>query len=119
MLLQFKFKNHKCFYDEAILDLTATQEKGHNDTLIDINRNEILPIIEINGANASGKSSVLEALYFMITTIKMSSKFDISKDLITNPFAFDNTSKNKNSEYEISILIDGYEYRYGFSMNKK
>ena len=29
MLLQFKFKNHKCFYDENILDLTATQEKRH------------------------------------------------------------------------------------------
>ena len=31
MLLQFKFKNYKCFYDETILDLMATGEK---DTLI-------------------------------------------------------------------------------------
>ena len=29
MLLQFKFKNHKCFYDETFLDLMATQEKRH------------------------------------------------------------------------------------------
>ena len=29
MLLQFKFKNHKCFYDETVLDLMAIQEKRH------------------------------------------------------------------------------------------
>ena len=37
MLLQFKFKNYKCFYDETILDLTATGEKRHINTTIDIN----------------------------------------------------------------------------------
>ena len=31
MLLQFKFKNYKCFYDETILDLTATKEKQHKN----------------------------------------------------------------------------------------
>ena len=74
MLLQFKFKNHKCFYDENVLDLTATQEKRHLETTIEVNGNRILPVIEIHGANASGKSSLLEALNFMFSLIRKSSR---------------------------------------------
>lgn len=118
MLLQFKFKNHKCFYDENILDLIATQEKRHINSTIDINGNKILPVIEIHGANASGKSSILEALFFMFETIKMSSRIDINKELLTMPFAFSDKTINQNSEYEISICLGDYEYRYGFSINQ-
>ncbi len=118
MLLQFKFKNHKCFYDETVLDLTATQEKRHIDTTFEINGNRVLPLIEIHGANASGKSSVLEALNFMFSIVKTSNRFDINSDLPTIPFVFSENSKKENSEYEISIVINDYEYRYGFSMNR-
>ncbi len=118
MLLQFKFKNHKCFFDETILDLMATKEKRHMNSTIDINGNKILPVIEIHGANASGKSSTLEALRFMFEIIKMSSRVDINKSLPAVPFAFSDIAKNGNSEYEISIALNDYEYRYGFSMNK-
>ncbi len=41
MLLQFKFKNHKCFSDETILDLMSTQEKRHMNSTININGNKI------------------------------------------------------------------------------
>lgn len=118
MLLQFKFKNHKCFYDETILDLIATQEKRHINSTIDINGNKILPVVEVHGANASGKSSMLEALHFMFDIIRMSSRMDISKELPTMPFAFSTKTREENSEYEISIALNDYEYRYGFSMNK-
>ena len=118
MLLQFKFKNYKCFYEENILDLTATQEKRHINNTIDIKGNKILPVIEINGANASGKSSALEALNYMFRLIKDSSKIDITNDLPTYPFAFSEKTKNENSEFEISIYLNGFEYRYGFSVNK-
>ena len=41
MLLQFKFKNHKCFYDETFLDLMATQEKRHIESTFNVNGNNI------------------------------------------------------------------------------
>ena len=116
MLLQFKFKNHKCFYDETILDMMATSEKRHINTTFDVNGNKILPVIEINGANASGKTSVLDALMFMIKIIKKSNRFDINEELPTIPFAF--SDKKENSEYEISFCLGEQEYRYGFSLNK-
>lgn len=118
MLIQFKFKNHKCFYDENVLDLMATSEKRHSETTININNNKILPVIAIHGANASGKSSILEALEFMFKTIKESSHTDINQDLPVNPFAFSTKALKQNSEYEFSICLGDYEYRYGFAINK-
>ena len=118
MLLQFKFKNHKCFYDETFLDLMATQEKRHIESTISVNGNNILPVIAIHGANASGKSSALEALDFMFEFIKLSNKIDINSDLPTNPFVFSTKSLNENSEYEVSVCLGNNEYRYGFSLNK-
>lgn len=119
MLLQFKFKNYKCFNDETILDLCATQEKRHIESTININGNNILPVIAIHGANASGKSSTLEALNYMFNFIKLSNRFDVNSDLPTNPFILSKKSAKGNSEYEVSICLDNYEYRYGFSLNRK
>lgn len=118
MLLQFKFKNYKCFYKETILDLTATQEKNLISTILDVNGNKVLPIIEIHGANASGKSTVLDALHYMFNMIEMSNRIDVNKELLVTPFAFSDKSKNENSEFEISVVLGEYEYRYGFSLNK-
>ena len=42
MLVQFRFKNHKSFYDEAFLDLSATMEKRHQDHTIDVNGKKLL-----------------------------------------------------------------------------
>ena len=117
MLLQFKFKNHKCFLEENILDLMATKEKRHLESTIDINGNKILPVVEIHGANASGKSSLLEAMRFMFKMIKSSSRIDINNYLPVKPFLYSNKPFKQNSEYEISIYLNDYEYRYGFSLN--
>lgn len=119
MLVQFKFKNHKCFYDETILDFTATEEKRHCDNLINKNGIKLLPVIAIHGANASGKTTVLDALSFMFYNVRTSIHTDIQKDLLVFPFIFSEKAKKEDSEFEISINIDDYEYRYGFALNKK
>ena len=119
MLLQFKVKNYKVFRDEAILDLTATQEKGHMDSLVEVNGNKILPLSEIHGANASGKTSLLEAIELMFNIISHSNRFDVNLDLPYNPYLFEFTTKMENTEFEFSICLGDFEYRYGFTMNNK
>lgn len=120
MLLQFKFSNSRCFVDETVFDMTATSIKEHSYSLIERNGVNILPVAAIYGANASGKSSFFMAFERMRRVIlnRFSSHIfsnEMLKKGFNNPFIFDDDIKNSPSSYEISILIDKYEYRYGFS----
>lgn len=119
MLLQFKFKNHKCFYEEATLDLSATQEKRYLDNTLDACGVKVLPLVEIHGANASGKSTVLDALKYFSVMVKNSISLDVTKNITRFPFAFSHKTQKENSDYEVSFIINNEEYRYGFSVNEE
>ena len=119
MLLQFKVKNFKSFYDENVLDFVATQEKRHIETTFEKNGYHVLPILAIHGANASGKTSILEALNDMFYFIRNSYKMDVNELFPTKPYAFSKKTLKENSEFEISLCINDYEYRYGFSINEE
>ena len=66
MLHQFTFKNFKSFKEETTLDLLAASIKEHEtDVVTDIMSERVLKIAAIYGANASGKSNVIEAFQCM------------------------------------------------------
>ena len=65
MLLQFNFKNYLSFRDDTTLDFTATNITEHPAHVVTIGKEKVLPLAAIYGANASGKSNVLEAFHYM------------------------------------------------------
>ena len=75
MLLKFNFKNFKSFKDEVSLDLTATKITEFSDRNFEVGNIKVLPIASIFGANASGKSNVMEAFKFMVDYIVFSLNF--------------------------------------------
>lgn len=113
MLLQFRFKNYKSFAEDAILDMTATTIKEHDNSLIIVNENKILPVAAIFGANASGKSNIFGAFYAMCADI-VNTFDDDEKHSLIRPFSFCNEQKNMPTEFEVSINIDDKEFRYGY-----
>ena len=129
MLLQFKFKNFKSFKEETILNMEATSIKDHNNSLIEINNIKTLPVAGIYGANASGKSNVMEAFRFMIDYVVMSLSFAggqldpalqnrVIKPL---PYLFDTKSKNEGTKFELFFVMNNDRtekiYQYGFIYN--
>lgn len=120
MLIQFNFENYKGFRDRTSLDMTATSLKEHQYNLIEENSDKILKIAAIYGANASGKSTVIEAFYFMTTFVENSFKYSSSNNKIPlKRFAFDKKSKESPSEFEVFIKYNGNEYQYGFRLDDK
>ena len=129
MLLKFNFKNYKSFRDEVSLDLTATKITEFADRNFSVGNIKILPIASIFGANASGKSNVIEAFRFMIDYVVMSLNFaggQINPALQNRiikpiPFLFDSKSKNEGSKFEVYFVMnhDNVEkiYQYGFIFN--
>ncbi len=130
MLIQFRFKKFKSFRDDAILDFSATKITEHSDRVISAGYEKLLPVAAIFGANASGKSNVIEAFRYMMTYVLESFSYggdpdnrkNRSRKLKYTPFLFDDTSRDAESSFEV-YFMDTEEgrfksYNYGFTLNQ-
>lgn len=130
MLIQFRFKNFKSFRDDTILDLSATKITEHSDRVISAGNEKVLPTAAIFGANASGKSNVIEAFRYMMTYVVESfayggdseEKKGKSRKLKHTPFLFDSQSATAESSFEVYFMDSeehGFKtYNYGFTINR-
>lgn len=78
----------------------------------------LLKLIFLYGANASGKTTMLNAIEFLRDIVlnpfdKKNEKFDY------NPFLFDNNSINLDSTIEINFVHKSKKYSYSVTFNKK
>ena len=123
MLIQFTMRNVLSFKREAVLDLSAVEAyQEHKCNLIHYPETEeqFLKVAAVYGANASGKSNLYTGLcYFQY--IVLESMNNAGEDGLTAiqryyvPFKFDKDTDS--SEFQICLLADGYEYKYGFEYN--
>lgn len=124
MLVQFMCKNVLSFKEETILDMTAINAyKEHEYNLIDNGTKEkFLRVAAIYGANASGKSNLYCAMYYLQRII-IESFNNVEEDEKTAideyyvPFLFENTEEN--SEFQIIEIVGNFEYKYGFEYNSE
>lgn len=123
MLINFRFKNCRSFFDETELSMEAVKDNELKEintfsvqsNLMPKNENEILKSAVIFGGNASGKSNIIKALAYMKNVIVMSaSQFPIVQKNET--FEFIQTAKNENSKYEVEIIQNDTYYKYGFEI---
>ncbi|MDG5854934.1 AAA family ATPase [Clostridium beijerinckii] len=118
MLIQFNFKNFKSFRDDTSLDMTATSITEHPYNLINSGDEKYIKTAAIYGANASGKSSVLEAFKFMRDWINDSFKKASENEYIPlKRFAFDSNAQKEPAEFEVFFKHENNEYQYGFSLD--
>lgn len=120
MLIQFNFKNFKSFKDDSSLDMTATSITEHPYNLISSGDENYIKVAAIYGANASGKSSIIEAFKFMQEWIIFSFNRTIAtQDIPIKRFAFDIDALKEPAEFEVFFKHKNNEYQYGFSLDNK
>ena len=118
MLIRFSFKNFKSFKNENCLDMEATSLKEHEYNVAKLNNGEYLKVSAIYGANASGKTNVLQAFDYMKKRILVS---DDSKK--NSPIDEENIYSfminNDPIALEVEILAKNNKiYKYGFEVLK-
>ncbi len=118
MLIRFSFKNFKSFKNENCLDMEATSLKEHEYNVAKIENGEYLKVSAIYGANASGKTNVLQAFDYMKKRILVS---DDSKK--NSPIDEENIYSfminNAPIALEVEILAKNNKiYKYGFEVLK-
>ena len=76
------------------------------------------PVTVLLGANASGKSNLLEAMDFALTAVRQSATVWLEDDFFyknsVSPFLLDDYSDKKPSFFEFDFIIKGIRYLYGF-----
>ena len=75
---------------------------------------DVLPVIVIFGANASGKSNVLKAFNYLLKFM-CEGNYDRGAELI--PFKLDQQSRESPSCFKLRIVIDGTIYIYSLVLN--
>ena len=118
MLIRFNLKNFKSFKNENCLDMEATSLKEHEYNVTKTDNGDYLKVSAIYGANASGKTNVLQAFGYMKRRILVS---DDSKK--NSPIDEENIySFMINDEpigLEVEILAKNNKiYKYGFEVAK-
>ena len=116
MLLSFSVTNYKVFRDTVTLDMTATSDKRHEDNLILMDgRHRTLRTCAIYGANASGKTTLFNAMTLFRNFVIQSPAHQDNVKLNHTPFALDVKSLKRPTEFRVEFKTDGIRYDYGFS----
>lgn len=120
MLIRFRVENYRSISDSQELSFVAVALKEFPEKLIHSPQLEVdlLRVVGIYGANASGKSTVLNALKFMRTAVLNSHRNWKPKAAIPyQPFLLNAKNSTAPSLFDVDFLIDNIRYRYGFTLD--
>ena len=124
MLIEFSVENFKSIRDEARLSLVASRGGEHRDTHLvspaltgGVRVDPLVRSATIYGANAAGKSNLVEALKVM-QRIVIASSTDLDELPIT-PFRFDSACEAEATTFEVMCIADGVRYQYGFKATRE
>lgn len=124
MLIEFRVKNFRSLRDEQVLSLVASKDKALQNThTLNTSVNAVPSLLRcavVYGANASGKSNLIKALQYMRdVVVESATAIQPGQPYGVQAFRLDPKSAAQPSEFEVTFLLDGVRYQYGFSMNTK
>lgn len=125
----FKVRNYTSFKEESILDMRATSYVQHPSHVIHVDdRLSLLKTTALYGANASGKSNLISAMFFFeqyifSQFINKNGNEDFETEeagikMKLEPFSLSD-SVNEASEFDIIFLHHGKQIQYGFECTSK
>lgn len=123
MLIEFKVANFRSIREEQTFSLVAgNADKELSSCVIDrelpgLSGVRFLKGAAIYGANASGKSNVIEAVRFVANFVQDSAtKIQPGDPTGAIPFKLDRDSVSKPSEFEITFVAENDRFVFGFSV---
>ncbi|MFI8527459.1 ATP/GTP-binding protein [Promicromonospora sukumoe] len=119
ILLRFRVENHRSIRDEAELSLVqpslTTVRPKDGDWVGATTR-----VAGIYGANASGKSTVVDALkFFRATIVESATSWGLRKTIPQKPYLLDPDSKSSASGYAVDVVLGSTRYQYGFEIDAR
>ena len=126
MLIEFSVTNYRSILERQTLNMAASSYFKELETLNtfipdqDDGVPRLLRSTVLYGPNASGKSTLIQALQFVEGQVLNSQKESQAGDPIdVVPFKLTAESRAADSEFEVTFVEQGVRYEYGFSCNRE
>ena len=124
MLIEFSVTNYKSIKERQTLSMVASKNKETADVqLLDTAAagpgTQLLPSAAVYGANASGKTNLLNACLCMRKIVRSTTVESKGKPLPVLPFKLDPETRNAPSEFKIVFIVNGVRYQYGFAATQE
>lgn len=122
MLIEFRVGNFLSFKDIVTLSMVASPDKDlmETNTIPVAKKIKLIKSAAVYGANASGKTNLFTAMFFMKNFILKSSKESQSiEEIPVEKFRLSTETENLPSTFEIIFMIDKIRYRYGFQIDNE
>jgi len=121
MLIEFRVKNFRSLRDEQTLSLVADKDQSLQESNTMPSGIKAAPTLlrsmVIFGPNAGGKSNLIKALQFMRAVVAESaSVMQPGQTFHTQSFRFEGTSVAQPTEFDVSFVLDGIRYQFGFAL---
>ncbi|WP_300409054.1 ATP-binding protein [Lagierella sp.] len=119
MLLEFGLSNWKSFKEENFISTISSREEQHNERRANIPKfsMNVLPAAGIFGGNASGKSNLIDALYFIRNLIV---DYPSIQSLIpVKKYELDEKTRYEPTEFYLQMLIDDNIYHLTIELDEK
>lgn len=110
MLRSFQVGNHRSIRDEQELALIPAYGKNAAAP--------VLPVAAIYGANATGKSNLVNALQYMQEAVRSSFRhWEAERGVPRRPFRLDARMPTQPSTFAVNLQLGDTEYVYGFGVD--
>lgn len=126
MLIKFRVKNYCSFKEEQVFSMVAADEKyiknPVNGVSFDPNisgaGNKFLKVAALYGANASGKTNLLRALFFIKMLVETSANRYRLPGLGAEPFLFASETRDRPCEFSVVFSAESKIYEYGLAATR-
>lgn len=120
MLIELNVANFRSFLDTQTFSLVKSrgEELAETNTFEagGVNQFRLLRSAAVYGPNAGGKSNLLLALRTMERIVlESATSMQRGDKLPVTPFRLSRETRDQPSEFEVSFLVDGVRYQYGFA----
>lgn len=121
MLIAFSVQNFRSIRDLQTLSMEArTDEHLAWSNVFTDGKLRLVKAGAIYGPNASGKSSVIDAMVWFRSFVMESSKEGQAGEAIdVTPFLLSSETEHAPSHFEVEFRLEGFDYRYGFEVTTK
>lgn len=125
MIVEFSVKNFRSIHHLQTISFAASKlSSSKSNKLVDQNNIyrdgdiDLLKTIGIYGANASGKSNLIQALEYFCKVISDLPSPESRLSELCQPFLYQKNSEETESFFQIILIVEGKKYRYGFTVKK-